>query len=57
MANQELVMETTHGRKGKCKTEFKAVVNKVLKPLLLVVSMPNLKKSSTTSRNSLPMLF
>ena len=30
MANQELVMETTHGRKGKCKTEFKAVVNKVL---------------------------
>lgn len=28
--NQEIVMETTHGRKSKCKTEFKAVVNKVL---------------------------
>lgn len=28
--NKEIVMETTHGRKSKCKTEFKAVVNKVL---------------------------
>lgn len=27
---QEIVMETTHGRSGKCKTEFKAVINKVL---------------------------
>ena len=26
----EIVMETTHGRKDKCKTEFKAVINKVL---------------------------
>lgn len=28
--NQDLVMEATHGRKSKCKTEFKAVMNKVL---------------------------
>lgn len=31
MKNQnEIVIETTHGRKSKCKTEFKAVLNKVL---------------------------
>lgn len=30
MNNKEIVMETTHGRKSKCKTEFKAVLNKVL---------------------------
>ena len=39
MANQELVMETTHGRKGKCKTEFKAVVNKVLVSGLVLATL------------------
>ena len=39
MANQELVMETTHGRKGKCKTEFKAVVNKVLVSGLVLTTL------------------
>ncbi|WP_180270686.1 hypothetical protein [Sporanaerobium hydrogeniformans] len=28
--NQEILMETTHGRKSSCKTEFKAVLSKVL---------------------------
>ena len=39
MNNQELVMETTHGRKGKCKTEFKAVVNKVLVSGLVLATL------------------
>lgn len=30
MSNNEIWMERTHGRKSKCKTEFKAVINKVL---------------------------
>lgn len=37
--NQEIVMETTHGRKNKCKTEFKAVVNKVLVSGLVLATL------------------
>lgn len=37
--NQELVMETTHGRAKKCKTEFKAVLNKVLVSGLVLATM------------------
>lgn len=37
--NQELVMETTHGRSKKCKTEFKAVLNKVLVSGLVLATM------------------
>ena len=36
---QELVMETTHGRKPKCKTEFKAVMNKVLVSGLILTTL------------------
>lgn len=36
---QELVMETTHGRKSKCKTEFKAVMNKVLVSGLILTTL------------------
>lgn len=36
---QELVMETTHGRKSKCKTEFKAVMNKVLVSGLILATL------------------
>lgn len=36
---QELVMETTHGRKSKCKTEFKAVMNKVLVSGLILTTI------------------
>ena len=37
--NQEIVMETTHGRKPKCKTEFKAVINKVLVSGLVLATL------------------
>lgn len=36
---QEIVMETTHGRKDKCKTEFKAVINKVLVSGLILATL------------------
>ena len=36
---QEIVMETTHGRKDKCKTEFKAVINKVLVTGLILTTL------------------
>lgn len=36
---QEIVMETTHGRKDKCKTEFKAVINKVLVSGLVLATL------------------
>ena len=36
---QELVMETTYGRKSKCKTEFKAVMNKVLVSGLILTTL------------------
>ena len=40
MSNQkEIWMETTHGRKPKCKTEFKAVVNKVLVSTLILTTI------------------
>lgn len=39
MANQELVMETTYGRKDKCKTEFKAVVNKVIVTGVIIATL------------------
>ena len=40
MANEkEIWMETTHGRKSKCKTEFKAVVNKVLVSTLILTTI------------------
>lgn len=40
MSNQkEIWMETTHGRKSKCKTEFKAVVNKVLISTLILTTV------------------
>lgn len=39
MVNQEIVMETTHGRKNKCKTEFKAVLNKVLVSGLVLTTL------------------
>lgn len=39
MANQEIVMETTHGRSGKCKTEFKAVINRVLVSGLVLATL------------------
>lgn len=40
MSNQkEIWMETTHGRKSKCKTEFKAVVNKVLVSTLILTTI------------------
>lgn len=35
----EIVMETTHGRKEKCKTEFKAVINKVLVSGLILATL------------------
>lgn len=37
--NKEIWMETTHGRKSKCKTEFKAVVNKVLISTLVITTL------------------
>ena len=37
--NKEIWMETTHGRKSKCKTEFKAVVNKVLVSTLILTTV------------------
>lgn len=36
---QEIVMETTHGRREKCKTEFKAVINKVLVTGLILTTL------------------
>ena len=40
MSNEkEIWMETTHGRKSKCKTEFKAVVNKVLVSTLILTTI------------------
>ena len=36
---QELVMEATYGRKSKCKTEFKAVMNKVLVSGLILATL------------------
>ena len=39
MENKEIWMETTHGRKKKCKTEFKAVVNKVLVSTLILTTV------------------
>ena len=32
-------METTHGRKSKCKTDFKAVLNKVLVSTLVLTTV------------------
>ena len=37
--NKEIWMETTHGRKSKCKTEFKAVFNKVLISTLVLTTV------------------
>ena len=37
--NKEIWMETTHGRRSKCKTEFKAVVNKVLISTLVITTL------------------
>ena len=37
--NKEIWMESTHGRKSKCKTEFRAVVNKVLVSTLVLTTI------------------
>lgn len=39
MDDKLIWMETTHGRKSKCKTEFKAVVNKVLVSTLILTTV------------------
>ena len=37
--NPKIWMERTHSRKGKCKTEFKGVVNKVLVTTLILTTV------------------